>query len=458
METQSSNGHGADGAVAVDTPDNPLHRLTKEQIEEIGREFDELHEQVRADLGDRDARYIRSMITLQRRLALIGRLELIASRWRIPWAVGAGTLGMAKILENMEIGHNVMHGQWDWMNDPVINSSVWDWDTASTKEAWKHSHNFVHHTFTNILGKDRDLGYEIMRIDPHQKWHPAYLLQPFYNILLMMLFEWGVAVHDLDLTAIRAGEKDMKQVAKELKGIAGKARTQITKDYIAWPAISGGVMTLIELGLIAYKARSATGRKGSRVVGKVAARGLRSKQRARRKVLRQLVERRSFRDPFLHTLTADVVANIIRNVWSYAIIFCGHFPDQTYTFTQEEAEDESRGGWYVRQLTGAANIDGSPLFHVISGNLGYQVEHHLYPDMPSTRYGEIAPKVREICERYDLPYNTGPFSQQLGMVQRSIIRLALPGGKPRPKPGPYHGPLIRGKGERDPETLASSSS
>ena len=140
---------------------------------------------------------------------------------------------------------------------------------------------------------------------------------------------------------------------------------------------------------------------------------------------------------------------MIRNVWSYAIIFCGHFPDQTYTFTQEEVEGETRGAWYVRQLTGAANIDGGPLFHVLSGNLGYQVEHHLFPDMPSTRYGEIAPKVREICQRYGLPYNTGPFHQQLGMVQRTVLRLAVPGGKPRPKPGAYSGPLVRGKGERE---------
>ncbi|MGZ6313015.1 MAG: fatty acid desaturase family protein, partial [Candidatus Limnocylindrales bacterium] len=136
--------------------ENPLHRLTPEQIEELGRQFDELHEQVKADLGDRDARYIRSMIALQRRLALLGRVELIASRWRVPWLLGAGTLGLAKILENMEIGHNVLHGQWDWMNDPVINSRAWDWDTASTAEAWRHSHNFIHHTYTNILGKDRD--------------------------------------------------------------------------------------------------------------------------------------------------------------------------------------------------------------------------------------------------------------------------------------------------------------
>jgi fatty acid desaturase len=447
--TAAHNGHGPSGSAHdAAASENPLHRLTPEQIEALGREFDELHEQVKADLGDRDAKYIRSMIAFQRRLALIGRVELIASRWRAPWIIGASTLGMAKILENMEIGHNVLHGQWDWMNDPVINSRAWDWDTASPSDAWRHSHNFIHHTYTNILGKDRDLGYEVMRIDPEQGWHPIYLLQPIYNVILAMLFEWGVAVHDLNFEAIRHGEKDPKQLRKELKGIGKKARAQITKDYIAWPLISGLVMTAIEAGVIAAKSRDESRAQG---LSRKARRALRRAARqdgGRDGMFSQLIARRSFREPFMRTLSADVVANLIRNVWSYAIIFCGHFPDQTFTFTQEETSDETRGGWYVRQLLGAANIDGGPLFHVISGNLGYQVEHHLFPDMPSTRYGEIAPKVREICERYELPYNSGPFHQQLGMVQRTILRLAFPGGKVRPKPGPYHGPRVRGSGEQ----------
>jgi linoleoyl-CoA desaturase len=277
---------------------------------------------------------------------------------------------------------------------------VWDWDTASTKEAWKHSHNYIHHTYTNVLGLDRDLGYEIMRIDPEQEWHPVYLLQPLYNLLLMAFFEWGVALHDLDFTAARAGEKSWLQVAKDFRGILGKARRQIVKDYILWPVLSG--------------------------------------------------------PSFLTTLSANATANIIRNVWSYAIIFCGHFPDQTHTFTREQYETETEGGRYLRQLLGAANIEGSPLFHVISGNLGYQVEHHLFPDMPSTRYGEIAPKVREICARYDRPYNTGPLHKQLAMVQRSILRLAFPGGRPRDKPGPYRGPRYRTPGERQIADLAAN--
>src|SRR5437763_2670166 len=456
MANTTQNGHQTNGRVSFDDePENPLHRLSAEQIEAIGREFDELHQQVKDSLGDRDARYIRSIIALQRRLALLGRLELIASRWRVPWLVGASTLGLAKILENMEIGHNVLHGQWDWMNDPVINSRAWDWDTASPSDAWRHSHNYIHHTFTNIIGKDRDLGYEIMRIDPHQKWHPVYLLQPFYNLLLMMTFEWGVAVHDLDLEAIRKGEKSKEQLGQELRGILGKARTQIQKDYIAWPLLSGLVATLADIGALSIVGRidrSEDSRRG--LAGRAVRRRWPRGDRPSQSLLRALVARRSFREPFRRTLTANVMANLIRNIWSYAIIFCGHFPDQTYTYTEDEVKDETRGGWYVRQLTGAANIDGGPLFHVISGNLGYQVEHHLFPDMPSTRYGEIAPKVREICERYGLPYNSGPFHQQLGMVQRPTLRLAFPGGKVRPKPGAYEGPLVRGKGERPAPEVA----
>ena len=363
--------------------ETPLARLSDDQLDELAREFDAIHDEVFAELGDRDRRYITSMIEMHRRLAVLGRVLLFGSRYKPAWVAGTATLSLAKILENMEIGHNVMHGQWDWMNDPYIHSSSWDWDSASTPEAWKHSHNYIHHTYTNIRGKDKDLGYKIMRIDPHQKWVPVYLCQPAYNVLLMAFFEWGVAFHDLDLDAIRKGEKSEQGAQARAQGHGAQGRPPDRQGLRRLPA------------------------------ARRAARGFKS------------------------TLAANFAANVIRNVWAHAIIFCGHFPDQTYTFSEEEVAGETRGRFYVRQLLGAANIEGSPLFHVISGNLGYQVEHHLYPDMPSTRYAEIAPQVKEICERYELPYNTGPFLKQWATVQRTILRLALPGRPPRPKPGPY---------------------
>jgi linoleoyl-CoA desaturase len=433
--------------------ESPLARLSDEQIEELGREFDAIHDEVYSDLGDRDRRYIMSMIEMHRQLAVLGRILLLAARFRPAWVAGTATLSMAKILENMEIGHNVMHGQWDWMNDPQVHSSTWDWDTASTKEAWKHSHNYIHHTYTNVRGKDKDLGYEIMRIDPHQRWHPVYLLQPLYNAVLMAFFEWGVALHDMDLEALRRGEKSMSDVLEDLKGISGKARDQIVKDYIAWPLISALATAAVTVAANARELGAVKPSRRTRVKRRLT--GVRAETR-RRRALRDAgqIALAAGRETFRRTAWADATANVVRNLWSHSIIFCGHFPDQTYTFSQKEVEDETRGGWYVRQLVGAANIEGSPLFHVISGNLGYQVEHHLFPDMPSTRYAEIAPRVREICERYELPYNTGPFAQQLWMVHRTIARLAFPGGKPRPKPGPYRAsgngavPSVNGRSRR----------
>src|SRR4249919_649619 len=298
-------------APPIDTQEqSPLAHLSEEQLAELAVEFDAIRDRVMDDLGERDRRYIESMIAMQRRLAVLGRVLLLAARYRPAKAAGTAALSASKILENMEIGHNVLHGQWDWMNDPQINSSTWDWDTASTAEAWKHSHNYVHHTFTNIRGKDKDLGYEIMRIDPEQPWHPVYLFQPLYNLLLMAFFEWGVALHDMDYEAIRKGEKSKAEVQRQVKGIVGKAKSQVVKDYIAWPLLSGLATAGVELALETVADRREPGRRSRRggLAGSLR-RSLDKGAKAARK-----------------TAKANATANVARNVWAYAIIFCGHFP------------------------------------------------------------------------------------------------------------------------------------
>ncbi len=344
--------------------------LSPEEVEELGRELDAIRADIEESRGDDDAAYINGMITFQRRLAAAGRITLFASRYKPAFFAGTAMLGVAKILENMEIGHNVMHGQWDWMNDPEIHSSTWEWDTAQPAEQWKHSHNYVHHQFTNVLGFDNDIGYGVLRMAREQKWHPVNLGQPVYNAALATLFQWGVALHDLDLEAIRKGEKDPQVMKKQLAQIGRKIRRQIGKDYVFFPLLTGPA--------------------------------------------------------FRQTLMANASANLMRNLWSYMIIFCGHFPDGALHFTEEEVEDETRAEWYLRQMLGSANFTGGPVLHIMSGNLGYQIEHHLFPDLPSNRYAEISDRVRPLCEKYGLPYTTGPLHQQYGQVLRTIHKLALP--------------------------------
>jgi linoleoyl-CoA desaturase len=256
------------------------------------------------------------------------------------------------------------------MNDPAIHSSTWDWDNVCPADQWKHSHNVVHHTWTNVMGKDRDVGYEILRISEKQPWKPAYLAQPLYNGLLALLFQWGVAVHDIPLRSVTAGTADLDDVKPKAKGIFKKAVKQLAKDYVFWPLLAGPF--------------------------------------------------------FFPVVCANAIANSMRNLWSYAIIFCGHFPDGAHLFTEADVEGETRGRWYARQVMGSCNIEGGPLFHVMSGNLSFQIEHHLFPDLPSNRYAEVAPLVKALCARHCIPYNTGSFARQLGTTMRSIWRLALP--------------------------------
>ena len=349
--------------------------LTDEQVEALGAELDAIRAEVVGSLGEADAHYIRKVIAVQRYLEMGGRGALIFSLFPPAWLAGTAALSVAKILDNMEIGHNVLHGQWDWMRDPKIHSTTWEWDHATPAKSWKQSHNYEHHTFTNVRGKDRDLGYSVMRVTPEQEWKPGDLIQPLTNLGLSLIFEWGIALYDLEVDRVQDGTKSKEQFKAELKGLWRKARRQLAKDYVLFPLLSG--------------------------------------------------------PGFLHTAAANLTANVVRNVWSHAVIFCGHFPDGTETFEEERLEGETKGQWYVRQMLGSANLTGGPLFHIMTGNLSHQIEHHLFPDVPSNRYAEIAPKVREICERYGLPYTAGSLPKQYSKVLRKIARLAFPGGGPK---------------------------
>lgn len=353
-------------------------RLTPQQVEDFGREMDELRQRVVADLGKSDVDYIQNVIKIQRSLEISGRVLLFAGFFPPAWIAGVGALSLSKILDNMEIGHNVMHGQYDWTRDPALSSQRFEWDTVAPAENWRHSHNYIHHTYTNILDKDRDVGYGILRIDPEQKWHPYYLGNPVYAVVLAFMFQWGVMLHDLEFDRVVKGERKWSEFAEVRKRMLRKASRQVGKDYVLFPLLTGPLAPL--------------------------------------------------------TLLGNASANVVRNLWAFSIIFCGHFPADVESFTERETEGESRGQWYLRQILGSANITGGPLFHILSGNLSHQIEHHLFPDIPACRYPKIAPEVRAICEKYGLPYHTGPLHKQLFSVAKKLVKLALPGGKGADEP------------------------
>jgi fatty acid desaturase len=342
--------------------------LTRTDIEALGAELDSIRCDIEESLGVRDAAYIRRTIAFQRTLEVGARLLIAASRSKAGWITGTAALAFAKSVENMEIGHNVGHGQWDWMNDPEIHSNTWEWDMAGLSSQWRYSHNYEHHVFTNVIDMDHDLGFGVMRMTPDQPWEPRYRFQPLRNLLLALGFEWGIALHGVHAAQDRV-QSDVEKKAQS-RAVRRKIARQMVKDYLAFPALS--------------------------------------------------------RSRWRRTLAANFTANVVRNLWAYVVIFCGHFPDGAEKFDAEVVETESKPEWYLRQMLGTANFDAGPLMAFASGHLCYQIEHHLFPDLPCNRYSQIAVRVRALCEKFDLPYTTGSLMSQYAQTLRTIHRLASP--------------------------------
>ncbi|MFW1911310.1 fatty acid desaturase family protein [Acinetobacter ursingii] len=348
--------------------------LTPEQVEEFGRRVEEIRREVMDNLGEADAKYIYKIRNFVRYSEIASRGMLMFGGWIPPvWLVGTGLLGISKIVENMELGHNVMHGQFDWLNDPSLNGANYDWDTIATGDDWKHTHNYVHHTYTNIVGKDHDVGYGLLRVSEQQKWEPRFLLNVPMAMQLMVFFEWYVGAQNLHLEdALVYKTKTWKEVWKDSTKLRKKVVRQVGKDYVFFPLIAGPNAIPVFLG--------------------------------------------------------NVAANIIRSLWSSAVIFNGHFTEDAETFEEDNTETETRAQWYLRQIRGSSNFSGTQGLHILSGNLSHQIEHHLFPDMPANRYSEVAPKIKALCEEYGVNYNEANFMKQFWSVWVRLAKCSLPNG------------------------------
>lgn len=360
-------------------------KLSEADYAGLEKELNALKEETWSKVGQEDADYIRRMIRIERWSGILGRITMVLGFFHpLFWVAGVLLLALSKILNNMEIGHNVLHGQYDWMNDPYINSKTFDWNIVGDTDSWKQVHNYEHHTYTNIIGKDRDFGYGLLRLSNDLPWRLKNTWQIGTYALLSLLFEWGVAYHELAgdraFSKKQPGKNRKPRLTKAAlrKAFFSKAGRQLFKDYVFFPLISGPM--------------------------------------------------------FLPVLLGNVIANLIRNLWTSTVIFCGHFTEDIHTFKEEDCQNETKGQWYYRQMLGSSNFEGKRWFHILSGHLSCQIEHHLFPDIPAHRYVDMAPKVREIANKYGIPYNTGSFGAQYLTVVKRILKYSFPQKETRDTP------------------------
>jgi fatty acid desaturase len=360
--------------------------LSAEQSQSLRAELDALRHEYTAKIGARDAEYIRTVRAVARICRVAGRLLIHFSLEPVSWSAGVVALATYKVLENMEIGHNVLHGQYDFMRDPELSSATYEWEMVGTAKSWKRAHNATHHVFTNVIGRDRDFGYNAFRFSAEVPWKPFHLLQPLVSPLSGLLFEYSIGAYDLGLldglgpTSKGTKRRPRREVARDVWAFARKVARKGFVEYVFYPALAGPLAVKVLVG--------------------------------------------------------NVAAGALRNGWAYCVIYCGHLTERTATFREEDLAGEDRAGWYARQVTGSSNFETGWLGRVLSGHLGFQIEHHLFPNIPAWRYPAMAPRVRDICERHGLPYSTGSLAAQFASAMHRLVRFAVPGRRPdAPHPG-----------------------
>lgn len=353
----------------------------------LAEDLQALCDETRALMGEEDLVHIRNVAAYSRAIKARSR-ELIQKGGK-PDALkrGIALYMMHTLLEFSELGHNIMHGSYD--NLPGVgeyHSDKWQWDFVTNVREWKVMHHQNHHPFTNIVGKDHDLGYSFVRLYPTQNWYGHHAVQP--GILAGLLFH---IYHFSVYTATSAARVEGRKVLSfdTFRATFDLARKHALQNYLKEPLEAG--------------------------------------------------------PRFLQTLVGNYLGTALGYDLTFLILALEHHSPNVQVFP-DPGPTESRDGYFQRQLLGTTNFvpmpeldsfferileeevdfPNRPNFDVFYGGLTTHIEHHLFPDLPCNRQRDIAPKVREICAKHGLPYNVTTFEVIVPEILRNFGRWALP--------------------------------
>ncbi len=115
----------------------------------------------------------------------------------------------------------------------------------------------------------------------------------------------------------------------------------------------------------------------------------------------------------------SVGAELVANLHSFLVIATNHVGDDVWRF---EGSPRNRGEFYLRQVAGSVNFrTGGDVRDFFHGFLNYQIEHHLWPDLPARAYQRLQPKVKTVCERHGVPYLQVPLWKRIAQLVDTMV-------------------------------------
>lgn len=359
--------------------------LDEARLRSFEEALDTIRKRVEGEIGAEDVAHVAKMRKLSDASEIVGRVLIHVSLDPLTFGTGVIALWIHKQLEATEIGHPVLHGSYDGLEGAeAFQSKSFSWNIPIDEASWRHVHNVRHHGATNVAGKDPDIHFGPIRLNAQTPWSPVHLLQLPLTALTAMNFTAAINIEYTGLSDLLIGNgreskwdfvKDRSRATwrDSLTRLLRKWVPYYGKNYVFYPALAGLAFPKVLLG--------------------------------------------------------NYLAELMRDVYSAATIFCGHVGEETADFA-EGTRSHGRGEWYAMQVVATNDFDVPLPISILCGALDKQIEHHLFPKLPPNRLREIAPEVRAVCEAHGVPYRSATWGETLGKVIGALARLSLPDAPP----------------------------
>jgi len=346
----------------------------------FGRALDEIHHRAKAQVGEEDLTHIRRVDRFSRACEVVGRGLLYVGPGPVSFAAGVTFLWLYKQLQSTEIGHPVLHGAYNKIpGEHGYHSRNFEWKAPIDESSWIVGHNGKHHGLTNVDGSDPDIDFGHARVTEQSKHRFRHYFQVPLTLLTFPVFSVAMNAHFTGLVDLYVRPEDDKMHFAEDRSDASKreAWSRFNRKAAPYYAWEFGVLPLIG---------------GPR---------------------------------FLRVLLGNILTEAMRDVYTAATIYCGHIGEDVASFP-EGTRPRSKGERYAMQVSTANNFEVPWAISVLCGGLDLQIEHHLFPQLPTNRLREVAPQVRKVCEAHGVEYRSASWPRTLSRAFKHLWQLSFP--------------------------------
>jgi linoleoyl-CoA desaturase len=364
--------------------------LEQDRWRSFGDALDDIHRRAKARMGAEDVAYVRRLDRLSRGFEIAGRALLMLGPGPLTFVAGVGLLWLYKQIQATEIGHTVLHGAFNRLEGAeAYRSADFEWKAPIDEKSWIAGHNGKHHGLTNVAGEDPDIDFGHARLTEHTPHRFRHYFQVPLTLLTFPVFTTSMNAHFTGLVDLYVRDPDQPlhfvedrsagSVRDAWRRFFRKARPYYAKELLFFPVLAG--------------------------------------------------------PRFFRVLLGNLISEALRDVYTAATIYCGHVGEDVTSYAPG-TRPRSRGERYAMQVNAANNFEVPWALSVLCGGLDRQIEHHLFPALPTNRLREIAPEVRRACEAHGVQYRSDSWPRTLGRVFRHLWRLSFPLPSERSSPVP----------------------